>query len=47
MDGRHNGKYFNDLLDRRRDSAGVIELIADDREEVILPMSASSCADLI
>jgi hypothetical protein len=46
MDDRHDGKYFSELVDGRRSSADVTELIADDNEDAIAPISAS-CAESI
>jgi hypothetical protein len=46
MNDWHDGKYFSELVEGRRSSADVAELIADDNEDAIVPMSAS-CAELI
>jgi len=43
MDDWHDDKYFSELVEGRRSSADVTELIADDNEDAIVPMSAS-CA---
>jgi len=39
MNEWHDGQHFNELLEGRRSSADVIELIADDNEDAIVPMS--------
>lgn len=41
MDGWHDGKYFSELVKVSRSSADVTELIADDNENAIAPMSVS------
>jgi hypothetical protein len=43
MDDWHDDKYFSELVEGRRSSADVTELIANDNEDAIVPMSAS-CA---
>jgi hypothetical protein len=40
-DDWHDGKYFNVLVEGSRSSANVTELIADDSEDAIVPISAS------
>jgi hypothetical protein len=46
MDDWHDDKYFSELVEGRHSSADVAELIADDNEDAIVPMSAS-CAESI
>ena len=41
MDGWHDGTRFTDSVEGRNSSADVTELIADDNEDAIVPMSAS------
>ena len=41
MDDWHDDKYFSELVEGRRSSADVTELIANDNEDAIVPMSAS------
>jgi hypothetical protein len=47
MDDWHDdGKYFSELVEGTLSSADVTELIADDNEDAIVPMSAS-CVESI
>jgi hypothetical protein len=39
----HDGKYFSEFVEGMRSSADVTELIVDDSDDAIVPMSAS-CA---
>jgi hypothetical protein len=41
MEDRPRPEYFNELLERMRNSAGVSEPIADEKEKAIAPMSDS------